>query len=119
MLKKVAVGFAVAFLALSGAAHAEGDGNRYGYDQIAAQKLTAAEKRLNKQRVREPGEPSVLINLAYVYAKTGRAAEATTLYNEVLAQPNVLMALGDGRPAWSHAIAQKAMGLPSGYAARQ
>ncbi|WP_182912001.1 tetratricopeptide repeat protein [Sphingomonas cavernae] len=118
-MKNVAAGFSVVvLLALSGAANAAGEPNRYGFDQIAAKDLKAAETRLDAQRAKEPNEPSVLLNLAYVYKKTGRATEAVTLYNEVLAQPDVLMALGDGRPASSHAIALKAMDRPNGYAAR-
>lgn len=116
-MKKGTAGLlAIALLALSGAAHAEGEGNRYGYDQIAAKNLKAAEQSLVARRAEEPHEPSVLLNLAYVYSKTGRNAEAQALYNEVLAQPDVLMALGDGQPASSHAIALKAMARASGYA---
>lgn len=118
-MKKMAAGFtAIVLLALAGTAHAEGEGNPYGYDQIAAKNMKAAEQRLIAQRAAEPKEPSVLINLAYVYGRTGRTTEAAALYNEVLAQPDVLMALGNGRPASSHAIALKAMGRSSDYAAR-
>ncbi|MCJ8157757.1 tetratricopeptide repeat protein [Sphingomonas sp. LaA6.9] len=118
MIKKALGVSAIVLVALSGAAHAAGEPNRYAFDEIAAKNLKAAEMRLDAQRAKEPTEPSVLLNLAYVYSRTGRAAEARTLYNEVLAQPDVLMALGDGRPASSHDIALKAMDRPNGYAAR-
>lgn len=118
MIKKVAAVSAVVIMAFAGAAHAGDNANRYGFDLIAAKNMKAAEARLEAQRLKEPGEPSVLINLAYVYKTTGRTAEANALYNEVLTQPDVLMALGDGRPASSHEIAMKAMGRTMGYASR-
>lgn len=107
----------IAGLALAGAAQAQ-PANPYGYDHIAAKNLQAAETRLIAQQAAEPDEPSVLLNLAYVYKKTGRAAEAASLYERVLGQPDVLMALGSGKPAWSHALAMKAMGRSTAYAGR-
>lgn len=88
----------------------------YGYDLIKAKQLAAAETELHTRRAKEPDEPSVLINLAYVYAKTGRAADAATLYERVLALPDVLLALGNGKPRWSHALANKGLGRPEGVA---
>lgn len=119
MMKIAAAGVTgVLLMALGGTAYASDGENRYGYDQIAAKDLKAAEQRLIAQQAAEPREPSVLINLAYVYSQTGRTAEAMVLYNRVLAQPDVLMALGNGSPASSHAIARKAMGRANDYAAR-
>jgi len=109
---------AAALIAFAGAAQAEDGGNRYGYDQITAKNLKAAEQRLLDQQAAEPNEPSVLLNLAYVYKKTGRTAEADALYERVLAQKDVLMALGNGKPAWSHTLAMKAMGRSTDYAGR-
>ena len=72
--------------------------------------LAAAEMRLNRERAIHPGEPSVLLNLAYVYAETGRAGEATALYRSALKGDNVLMDVpGTGMPGWSHDIAQKGL----------
>jgi Flp pilus assembly protein TadD len=102
---------------IGGAAHAQ-PANPYGYDQIAAKNLTAAETQLVAQRATEPNEPSVLLNLAYVYKKTNRAAEARSLYDAVLAQPDVLMALGSGKPAWSHTLAMKGLGRSTDFAGR-
>lgn len=96
---------------------AAAEGNTYGYDHIAARNLQAAEKRLEQQRAEEPDEPSVLINLAWVYRKTGRSAAAEALYERVLAQPDVLMALGSGKPAWSHTLAMKGLGRSTAVAA--
>lgn len=108
---------ASATMMMGGIAHAQ-EPNRYGYDQIAAKNLKAAETRLIAQRAAEPNEPSVLLNLAFVYKKTNRAAEAEALYNAVLAQPDVLMALGSGKPAWSHALAMKGLGRSTEFAGR-
>lgn len=107
---------ALVAIGLSTAAGAQG--NPYGYDQIAAKNLQAAERTLVAQSAVEPDEPSVLLNLAFVYKKTGRAAEANALYERVLAQPDVLMALGSGKPAWSHAVAMKGIGRSTAYAGR-
>jgi len=118
-MKKQTAGalLAASAMMIGGAAHAQ-DANPYGYDQIAAKNLQAAEKRLVSQREAEPNEPSVLINLAYVYKKTNRVAEARSLYDAVLAQPDVLMALGSGKPAWSHALAMKGLGRSTDFAGR-
>ena len=118
MDKRIASALIAASAAMiGGAAHAQ-DANPYGYDQIAAKNLKAAETRLIAQRAAEPDEPSVLLNLAYVYKKTNRVAEARDLYDAVLAQPDVLMALGSGKPAWSHALAMKGLGRSTDFAGR-
>jgi Flp pilus assembly protein TadD len=118
MDKRIAGALAAAsVMMLGGVAHAQ-QPNRYGYDQIAAKNMTAAESRLVAQRLAEPNEPSVLLNLAFVYKKTNRTAEAEALYNAVLAQPDVLMALGSGKPASSHMLAMRGLGRPMIYAGR-
>lgn len=96
------IGFAMAALAMvSAPAFAQ----EYGYQQIADGKLLLAESTLDAARVAEPGEPSVMINLAAIYARTGRVEQAKAMYQEVLATDNVLLELGDHRPAWSHDLA--------------
>ena len=90
----------------------------YGYSQIAAQRYAAAESRLAEQRASEPREPSVLLNLAYVYAKTSRQGLASGLYEDVLALPNVQMELGNGKPAWSHDLAKRALSGNAAMASR-
>ena len=97
---------------------AQAQDNRYGYDQIAAKDMRAAEQRLVAQSAAEPDEPSVLLNLAYVYAKTNRQALASALYEDVLALPNAEMELGNGKAAWSHDLAQRALGRHGAMASR-
>lgn len=79
---------------------------RYGFNALQRNDLAAAEARLIAQLAEEPDEPSVLLNLAYVYAKTGREDQALQMYDQVLRLPDVQMALGSGKPASSHLLAR-------------
>lgn len=69
---------------------------------------SAESKLLGELRI-HPGRPELLLNLAAVYAQTGRMAEARSLYTKVLAQDEVLMDLTQDRTAGSHAIARKGL----------
>jgi pentatricopeptide repeat protein len=109
----------VAMLAMAGPAQAQDTGKRYGYTAIERSDLAGAEARLIAQRAAEPNEPAVLINLAHVYGKTGRPDEAAALYQEILRNENVLMALGNGEPAWSHDLARTALNRSASFAAKR
>lgn len=74
--------------------------------QIATGAYADAEKALAAELRIYPNRPELLLNLAAVYAKTGRAAQARALYGAVLAQDDVLMDLPADRTAGSHAIAR-------------
>lgn len=64
-------------------------------------------ERILKNQLRQRGEqPELLINLASIYARTGRDAEARALYRRVLDQQDVPMDLSSGAAAGSHAIAR-------------
>lgn len=71
---------------------------------------TGAYARAEDQLVRElrvhPNRPELMLNLAAVYARTNRAADARVLYQRVLDQDDVLMDLPSDRTAGSHAIAR-------------
>lgn len=110
----IVMGVASALLASASASGATP--TDYGHDLIKARQLAAAERELVTRRAAEPDEPSVLINLAYVYARTNRTADAAVLYERVLALPDVLLALGNGKPRWSHMLANKGLGRPDGVA---
>jgi Flp pilus assembly protein TadD len=69
-------------------------------DYDRAEQLLAAERRIF------PQSPEVLINLAAVYARTGRSTQASTLYRQIMAQPDVLLDLSNDRAVSSHALAQ-------------
>ncbi|RYY24680.1 MAG: tetratricopeptide repeat protein [Sphingomonadales bacterium] len=64
-----------------------------------------AEKALQAELRIYPNRPELLLNLAAIYAKTGRAGEARTLYAKVLDQRDVLMDVTADKVAGSHAIA--------------
>lgn len=67
--------------------------------------FSSAEQTLLQELRIHPGRPELLLNLATVYAKTGRQAQAKSLYRQVLAQSDVLMDLSADRTAGSHAVA--------------
>lgn len=76
------------------------------YRAIAAKDYAAAERRLVALRRGAPDRPELMLNLAAVYAKTGRGALARDLYVEVLRRPALLMDMPSGRVASSHAVAR-------------
>jgi predicted Zn-dependent protease len=77
--------------------------------QIADGAYSQAEARLLAELRIHPGRPELLLNLAAVYAKTGRAGEARSLYTRVLSQDDVLMDLSTDQTAGSHAVAQRGL----------
>ncbi len=120
MIKTVLALVGAASVAATGAAAqtAPTQAQTYGLNAIARGDMNAAEARLIAQRTEEPNEPSVLLNLAYVYGKTGRTIEAKALYNQILANDDVLMVTGNGEQAWSHVVARRALNRTAGFAAR-
>ncbi|RYD49730.1 MAG: tetratricopeptide repeat protein [Sphingomonadales bacterium] len=78
---------------------------------ISVGAYTDAEQALNAQLRANPGLPELLLNLAAVYAKTGRDSEARAIYAQVLAQRDVMMDLPSGKIAGSHAIATTGLKL--------
>lgn len=94
---------------LSTAATAQTQEQRYGFDAIQRADLTAAEARLNAALIEQPNEPSVLLNLAHVYWKTGRTEQAEALYKKVMAHENVMMLTAGRATVGSHELAQKGL----------
>ena len=91
--------------------------DRTGYQSIAAGDLAKAERRLNAERRIFPNRPELMLNLAAVYLRTGRTAEANALYSKVLAHPATEMDLPSGRAATSHEVAMVALAsLPTSVA---
>ena len=72
---------------------------------IASGDYAAAEAVLNSELRIYPERPELLLNLAAVYVKTGRQAEARAIYAKVLDQREVAMNLRADRVASSHAVA--------------
>lgn len=77
--------------------------------QISQGDLAAAESALLAELRIHPGRPELLLNLAAVYAKTGRTGEARGLYTKVLSKDDVLMDLSVDRTAGSHMLAQRGL----------
>ena len=91
------------------AAGAQTQEQRYGFNAIQRDDLAGAEARLIAQRAEEPNEPSVLFNLAHIYGKTGRAAQAEALYRQIMASDNVMMLTGARQQVSSHELAQRGL----------
>ncbi|MCW3838036.1 tetratricopeptide repeat protein [Sphingomonas canadensis] len=101
------LGLALAAPLALGALPAQAQSNEgTGSAAIARGDLAAAERELTAELRIHPGRPELLLNLAAVYSRTGREAQARSLYLRVLSQDDVLMDLSADRTAGSHAIAQ-------------
>ena len=93
--------------------------DRTAYTAIAGGDLHSAEATLSAERAIFPRRPEVLLNLAAVYARTDRAAQARQLYDDVLTSEPVALQLADGRTTSSHDIAERGLlRLASTMAAR-
>ena len=99
-------GLAVLPLVLMAATASAQDATDVSSAAIADGSYATAEKTLVQELRIHPGRPELLINLAAVYAGTGRPGDARALYQQVLAQDDVLMDLSAERTAGSHAIAR-------------
>ena len=96
-------------LALTPAAQAQTTGQPNAHLAIAAGDYAAAERQLLAEQRVFPARAEVMLNLAAVYAKTGRVADARAMYHRVLALKPVAMDVADGQIAASHAVAQRGM----------
>jgi Flp pilus assembly protein TadD len=79
------------------------------YKAIVTADYVRAESQLNKE-VRIPrDDPARLINHGQVLAKTGRLAEAATLFRKALAADEIELILADGRVMSSREAARRAL----------
>ena len=83
--------------------------DRVGYQAISSGSLAQAEQTIAAERVIFPTRPELMLNLAAVYARTGRPAQARALYGQVLDQTPVAMDLPDGNVQSSHVLAQRGL----------
>lgn len=95
----------IAPLALAAMPAQAQNGDSVASTAIAQGDMIGAEKALLQELRIHPGRPELLLNLAAVYARTGRTSEARGLYRQVLGQRDVLMDLSVERTAGSHAVA--------------
>ena len=106
-MRSALVGLALAIPMAFAAAPAQSqDGDQVASVAISRGAYADAEKALLKELRIHPDRPELLLNLAAVYANTGRPDEARALYRQVLSQEDVLMDLGPDRTASAHAIAR-------------
>lgn len=82
----------------------------YAARALIAGRYDRAESQLAARLTADPAEPSALLNAAYLYERTGRAAAARNAYGTVLEGENILMDLASGRTAWSHDLARTRLG---------
>lgn len=80
--------------------------DRMGYQAIAAGDFVTAERSIVAERRIFPHRPELTLNLAAVYARTGRVDAARALYREVLAGTPVDLMLADGAGYSSHQLAR-------------
>lgn len=112
----VAGALVTALLAMPAAAQ---ERTRVAHAAIMSGDLAKAERTIVADQRIYGSRPEVLLNLAAVYAQSGRVAEANALYRQVLAQDAVLMDMSRERSATSHAIAQTGLArLTPQYAQR-
>lgn len=103
MILTLALVTAVASPVMAGSATAK---DRTGYRAIAAGDLAKAERNLVAERRIFPQRPELMLNLAAVYARTGRVAEARALYDAALIAPAVELDVAGGNVASSHDVAR-------------
>ncbi|WP_184002950.1 tetratricopeptide repeat protein [Stakelama sediminis] len=82
------------------------DAGRYANAALTKGDYTTAERQLLADYAAMPDRQEVLLNLATLYAYTGRAEQARILYEKVLSRPDVLMNLANGRSAHSYDLAR-------------
>ena len=110
----VLAAMAMATMTIAAPLHAK---DRTGYRAIAAGDFAAAERTLVAERRIFPNRPELMLNLAAVYSRTGRVAEASALYAQVLARPATMLDLPSGHEVSSHSLATTALAsLPSNVA---
>ena len=77
-----------------------------GYVAIQAGDYATAERTITAERRIFPDMPELLLNLATVYTRTGRAAQARDLYLRVLKEDDVMLDLPSASGVSSHALAR-------------
>ena len=95
----------VAALAFATAAQAGDLQGFAGAKEIARGDYVAAERFITGQQRMFPRDADLLLNLAHVYARTGREAEARQLYEQVRAQPDDMLDLSRQRTVRAHVLA--------------
>lgn len=117
MIKRMGMAAAAALFAFTAAAAGAQAFN--GAGKIVQGNYAAAERDLVAQRGLYPDAVDLTLNLAAVYAATGRPVAARRLYEQVSAQPDEEVMVRNGVVAWSHALAAQGMArMPAVVASR-
>jgi hypothetical protein len=108
VIKFLIVGGAALAALASGTALAQSGGatGSYAARAIAAGDLNAAERILQPASHTDSADPARLINIATVYARTQRKAEARAALERVQALPAEPLELADGGSHSSHSVAR-------------
>ena len=100
------VAAAAATLVAGSSAAAQERAVRVSHEAIASGDLARAERVLHADRKIYGARPELLLNLAAVYAKSGRLSDATAMYRDVLGQPDAMMDLAADRAVSAHTLAR-------------
>ena len=114
MAKTVLALAATAAAMLATPASAQSGAIRTAHDAFVQGNYARAEQVLTAEQRIFPNSPEVLVNLAAVYTRTGRVAQAAALYRQVLARTDVLLDLSADRTVSSHAIATTGLARMTG-----
>lgn len=114
MTKRLALAAAVATI-VAMPAMAQDGAVRSAHAAIVGGDYEKAERLLVAERQIFPANAEILVNLAAVYAATGRQMQAATLYRQVLDRQPVLLDRRDASVVSSHQIAQAGLGRISAY----
>ena len=118
MVIKLLIAGGAAFAALASSAALAGTANAnssvYAASAIHSGQLAEAERILQPASYTDAADPARLINIATVYARTQRYAEARAALLRVQALPAEPLELADGASYSSHVIARAMLGRMSG-----
>ncbi|MHA6723689.1 tetratricopeptide repeat protein [Sphingomonas sp. RS2018] len=114
MSKFGGVGIALALAVAGGSAQAA-DPIAFSRSAILSGNLASAEQTLDAERRIYPERQEVLLNLAAVYANSGRPQAAAALYQHVLARRDVMMDVDGERTRSAHAIARSGLARTASF----
>jgi Tfp pilus assembly protein PilF len=109
MSKAIGMLLGCALVVFCGAPRAEDEqAAAYQSSAIASGDYVTAEHNLQSILAKDPNDPYALLNLAFVYQKSGQAAKAREMYQRILEQrQNPLAESPQGRSRPVKAIAQR------------
>ncbi len=92
--------------------------DNYASAALTSSQFQAVVAKLEPIVQRDRSDESLLLNLAMAYRHTGRNAEATVLYQRVLAMENAELDTAGGGTISSHVVARRALARPMQLSAR-